>query len=84
MNNRTVTIYISDHDPTCTDLLKQMDAWKISYQTKNISRQSEHLKELQEMEIFGTPATFIEGEYKAILGFQKEKLKHALGIPNRL
>jgi len=36
------------------------------------------------MDIFGTPATFIEGEYKAILGFQKEKLKHALGIPNRL
>jgi len=36
------------------------------------------------MEIFGTPATFIEGEYKAILGFQREKLKHTLGIANRL
>lgn len=83
MNNKKVTIYISDRDPNCTGLLKQMDAWNIAYQTKNISRQSEHLKELQEMEIFGTPAIFVEGEYKAILGFQKEKLKRALGIASR-
>ncbi|WP_029271346.1 glutaredoxin family protein, partial [Virgibacillus alimentarius] len=71
MNNKNVTIYVSDGCNKCNDLLAQLDEWNVFYQIKNISKQREHLYELQKLGIYGTPATFIEGEYRAILGFQK-------------
>lgn len=80
MNNRNVTIYISEGCVKCADLLAQMNKWNISYHVKNISKSSEYLEELQKMGIYGTPATFIEGEHKAVLGFQKNKIMHALGL----
>ncbi len=80
MRNQNVTIYISDGCSKCADLLAQMNEWNISYQVKNISKHREHLEELQKMNIYGTPATFIEGEHKPVLGFQKSKIQHALGL----
>lgn len=80
MSNRNVTIYISDGCVKCADLLAQMNEWNISYHVKNISKSSKHLEELQEMGVYGTPATSIEGEHKAVLGFQKNKIMHALGL----
>lgn len=80
MIDRDVTIYISEGCIHCADLLEQMDEWEVPYRTKNISENSDYLQELQSEGIYGTPATFIEGELKPVLGFQKNQISHILGV----
>ncbi|MBY7142375.1 glutaredoxin family protein [Virgibacillus sp. NKC19-3] len=81
MSEHQVTIYIGDGNSQCTKLLQQLDEWNVSYLTKNISHHPNYRKELQDMGIFGIPATFVDNQ-SAILGFQKNKIKYALGLGN--
>lgn len=80
MIDREVTIYISDQSPQCKNLLEQMDEWGVLYHTKNVSENKDYLNELQSEGVYGTPTLFIEGEHKPILGFQKNKIRHILGL----
>ncbi|WP_245976822.1 glutaredoxin family protein [Oceanobacillus arenosus] len=79
MSNKNVIIYISENNPHCKKVLHLMDTLEIGYKTKNVTMNGQYLQELQNRGIFGTPATFIEDKKHPILGFQKEKLKAALG-----
>ncbi|AXI11080.1 NrdH-redoxin [Oceanobacillus zhaokaii] len=72
-------IYISENNPDCNSVLNLMDKLEVRYKTKNVTKNELYLQELQNEGIFGTPATFIEDRRYPILGFQKEKLKVALG-----
>lgn len=80
MSNREITVYVSDNNLQCKRLLTHLDKWDISYEEKNVTKHSEYMKDLQEQGIFGTPATFIEGQGHAILGFQEKNINHALEI----
>ncbi|WP_373895133.1 glutaredoxin family protein [Virgibacillus natechei] len=81
MSEQHVTIYISDENSQCKKLIQQLDEWDVSYTTKNVTQNRDYMKELQDIGIFGTPATFVDNQ-SAILGFQKNKIKYALGFGN--
>ena len=74
-----VTIYVSEANKTCEQVIQQMQKWNISYQVKDI-KHDVYRKELQEKGIYATPATFVKGLSKGILGFQKRQLQVALKI----
>lgn len=78
MKEKNVVVYISDNSSHCEKLLKQLDKWDISYETKNVTENRSYMKELQKKGIYGTPATFIEDRSNAILGCQENKIKEAL------
>ncbi|OZU89181.1 hypothetical protein CIL03_09240 [Virgibacillus indicus] len=80
MSGKNVVVYISENNSQCKKLMNEMDKWDISYDTKNVTQNTEYMKELQDQGIYGTPATFIEDTREVILGFQKSKIKYALGI----
>ncbi|WP_284141749.1 MULTISPECIES: glutaredoxin family protein [unclassified Virgibacillus] len=79
MAEREIVVYISNHCSQCDALTDQLDDWGVAYTTKNVTENNHYRKEMQENGIYGTPATFIEGNQKAILGFQKERLQIELG-----
>lgn len=76
MTNHDIVIYTSDNCHYCTKLLEQLDAWNVDYQEKNISRNTDHYKEMKSHGVYGTPVTFIN-DIK-VLGFQKNKLRKLL------
>lgn len=80
MSDQEVVIYVSDNSLPCKQLLNHMDKWNISYRVKNVNKNSEYMRDLQEQGIYGTPATFIKSQKHVILGFQEKKINHALGI----
>lgn len=80
MGKKEVVVYVSDNSLPSKKILTHLDKWNISYEEKNVTKNSEYMKDLQEQGIFGTPATFIEGQEHAILGFQEKNINHALGI----
>jgi len=80
MNGKTATIYISDNSPSCEKLINQMEKWGISYRIKNITKNNDIKKDLQNQGIYGTPATFIKGNSEPILGVQLSKLKRELNV----
>lgn len=79
MGNSNVTIYISDNNVQSNKVIKLMSDNNIPYKIKNVTANTEHMKELQAEDIYGTPATYINNE-EVILGYQKNKIKYALGI----
>jgi len=80
MTDTKAIIYISDECYSCQKLMEKMDQWEVNYKTKNITSNNANKKELQEHGIYGTPATFIKARQEPILGYQINKIKHALGI----
>ncbi|ELK48682.1 glutaredoxin family protein [Halobacillus sp. ACCC02827] len=78
MGKRNVIVYTSNDCTHCARVLEKLSDWNVEYEEKNISENREYFKELQSKKIYGTPATFIDGE--KILGFQERKLKQALKI----
>lgn len=80
MDNKEVVIYVSDNSLPCKKLVTHLDKWNVSYKEKNVTNNRAYMKDLQEQGIFGTPATFIEDQEYAILGFQEKNINHALGI----
>ncbi|MBT2218322.1 glutaredoxin family protein [Virgibacillus dakarensis] len=81
MNKKQVLVYINNNYKHRSNLLDQLDKWNINYETRNVAENQQYLRELQDKGIYGTPVTFIDGN--PILGFQKDKMKHALGLENR-
>lgn len=80
MTKHHVLIYTSSNSPECDRLVESLKAWGVEYTEKNVSVNSEYLKEIQRKGIFGTPVTFIDENH--ILGYQEIKLKFELGISN--
>lgn len=78
MGSKRVLVYINNNRSHRLNLLDQLDKWNIDYRTKNVAESPEYLEELQDEGIYGTPVTFIDGN--PILGFQKDKMKCALGV----
>ncbi|GAA0431554.1 hypothetical protein GCM10008983_05160 [Lentibacillus halophilus] len=78
MNNQKVVVYISDANNDCKQLLSQLDYCQIDYETKNITQHKDHMEQLQENGIFGTPATFVND--RLILGRQINTIKYELGL----
>jgi glutaredoxin len=83
MNDKKVTIYVSDNSLPCKKIVSHINNLNVPYYEKNVTKNSEYMKELQEQGIFGTPAIFIEGQEHAILGFQEKNINHALGVGNQ-
>lgn len=77
MSNDAI-IYISKNSSQCTDVVDLLEEMDVDYDVKDVSQHKKYLKELQDKEIYGTPATFIKNEQKFILGYQKNKLIKAL------
>lgn len=73
-----VTVFVSEDSEPSQKVTNLLDEYNISYELNNVTKEKEHLKELQNSGIYGTPATKIDGVF--ILGYQKNKLKHALGL----
>ncbi|MGI8316503.1 glutaredoxin family protein [Halobacillus mangrovi] len=79
MNNSKVVVYISRNCTQCEHVIARLSEWGVDFEERNVSDNREHFKELQSKRIYGTPATFVDGE--KILGYQERKLKRILGIP---
>lgn len=80
MNNQDVTIYISDNNKKCDKVIGLMEDYDVSYKLKNVTKNRDYMKELQNSGIYGTPATFIEKGRHTILGFQKNRILKALNL----
>ncbi|WP_067730271.1 glutaredoxin family protein [Oceanobacillus damuensis] len=79
MNNSQVIIYVSDHSKEADKVIRLLKDNGISYITRNVTENDRYMKELQSKEIYGTPATFIDDQ-EVILGYQRNKIKYALGL----
>lgn len=73
-----VTVFVSEDSEPSQKVTDLLDEYNISYELNNVTKEKDYLKELQMIGIYGTPATKVDGEF--ILGYQKNKLKHALGL----
>lgn len=73
--NNDAVVYISENCKECNDLLRQLKEWNVSYDIINVTKEENKMKDLQSMNIYGTPAIFISGYRQPILGFQKNKLE---------
>lgn len=71
MVSQRVVVYISEDSPHCKDLLSQLDHWQINYETRNVTKNRRYMQELQENDIFGTPATVVND--RMVLGSQINK-----------
>ncbi len=78
MGNSNVVVYTSRDCSYCEKVLDKLTEWDVEYEERNVSEDRSHFRELQSMSVYGTPATFINGE--KILGYQERKLKQSLGI----
>ncbi|MCA0972805.1 glutaredoxin family protein [Halobacillus litoralis] len=79
MSHTEVVVYTSRECDQCKVLISKLNEWEIDFEERNISDNREYFKELKSRKVYGTPATFVDGE--KILGFQERKLKRVLGIP---
>lgn len=52
----------------------------VEFEERNIVEDGSALDELQELGVFSTPATVIDGEL--VIGFDKKKLEEILGLSN--
>ncbi len=78
MSDSKVVVYTSRDCNKCDLLISKFTDWDIDFEERNISDNREYFKELQRNKVYGTPATFIDGE--KILGFQEGKLRRKLGV----
>lgn len=76
MVERKITVYTSDECHESDKILQFLNELSVDYEEKNISQNRAYLKELQSRNIYSAPALFIKD--KAVLGFQKEKIKRLI------
>ncbi|WP_249872710.1 glutaredoxin family protein [Oceanobacillus saliphilus] len=81
MGDSQVTIYVSENEGEAHKVIRLLEEHNIPYIEKNVTKNENYMKELHSIEIYGTPATFIDDE-QVILGYQKNKIKYALGLDN--
>ncbi|MFD1335590.1 glutaredoxin domain-containing protein [Oceanobacillus iheyensis] len=73
-----VVVYVSEVNEPSRKVIELLNEYKITFEMKNVTEDKTYLQELQTKGIYGTPATEIDGEF--VLGYQKNKLKYALGL----
>ncbi|MDC3413132.1 glutaredoxin family protein [Aquibacillus sp. 3ASR75-11] len=78
MEKPHVVVYVSDNCSHSEKVLSLLEYVNVPYEKKNISEEKKVVRELQQHQIYGTPATFINNQ--VILGYQKYKIKQALGM----
>ncbi|MFA1822581.1 glutaredoxin family protein [Virgibacillus oceani] len=78
MNEKKVVVYISEDSSKCNQLLFELDKLDVNYEIKNVTKNKDFMKELQNEGVYGTPATFIGNNNTPILGVQKNKIKQTL------
>ncbi|MCF3944633.1 glutaredoxin family protein [Oceanobacillus alkalisoli] len=78
MDNHDVIIYVSDNNHYCTQVIDLVKKYDVTYKIKNVTQDRDYMKEMQDIGIYGTPAMFVKGEKHSILGYQKERIRHAL------
>jgi thioredoxin reductase (NADPH) len=74
-----VVVYTSAGCPYCVKVKEQLKAWNIPFTEKNTSENREYFEELRNRKLFGTPVTFVGDRF--VMGFQPEKLRSLLGLP---
>lgn len=75
---KKVTLYISESQKTSKKVKEFLDKNDVVYELKNVTKNKEYLAELQDMQIFGTPTTIIDG--RKIQGGQIAKISFELGL----
>lgn len=78
MNSEEVVLYVSDNSPKCQKVLELVKDYNVSYKIKNVTQNSDYLKEIQRSGIYSTPAMFVPGEKESIQGYQKDTIQRAL------
>jgi glutaredoxin len=78
MGNPDVVIYVSDDHQDSTKVVQLVKEYDVSFQIKNVTQNIEDMKEMQNNGVYGTPVLFIEEGKDSILGFQQERIRHAL------
>lgn len=76
MSKQKVVIYTSNNCERCEKVTSLLSNKGIPFEERNVSENASFFKKLKEMDIFGTPATFVNDT--CILGFQKERLETLL------
>lgn len=79
MSYTNIVIYVSENNPDCKSVLHLMENLEVSYEVKNITKNSAYRREMQDLNIYGTPATFI-GDDTVILGAQIKTIQRELGM----
>lgn len=75
---KKVTLFVSEGSEASDSVKAFLDKNDVTYELKNVTRNKDYLKELQEMKVFGTPTIFIDG--KKIEGNQENKILYELGV----
>ncbi|WP_440896821.1 glutaredoxin family protein [Amphibacillus sp. Q70] len=76
MVERKIIVYTSDECHESDKIIRFLNELSVDYEERNISQNRAYLKELQARNIYSAPALFVKD--KAILGFQKEKIKRLI------
>ena len=79
MNGKTeVIVYVSNDCTVCTTVISKIESWNVSYDIRNISKSEKYLKEMQARGSYSTPATYIKGQARGILGYDVLLLRSGL------
>ncbi|WP_171038149.1 glutaredoxin family protein [Aquibacillus sediminis] len=78
MRAQNVVVYISNQCEQSDKLLHFLVENNISFEKKNVSEYKANMKELQRLNVFSTPAIFVDDQ--KVLGFQKNQLQRLIGI----
>ncbi|WP_139343278.1 glutaredoxin family protein [Virgibacillus siamensis] len=76
MSEKNVIVYVSDDCSQCDKLLAHLNKLNVHFETKNVTKYHEYMEQLQEIGVFGTPATFVNNHM--ILGMQTNKINRML------
>jgi thioredoxin reductase (NADPH) len=78
MSAPEIIVYSSDGCAYCEKVKEYLKDLGFEYEERNGSLHKEYFDQLKEKKIFGTPATFVNGNL--VLGFQEKKFKKLLRI----
>lgn len=80
MTKHQAIVYVSDHCSSCQSLLEYLDKHRIIYTKRNVTKKSTYMRDLQRLNIFGTPVLFTCDDQQPILGFQEALIAKRLKI----
>ncbi|RCW73042.1 glutaredoxin family protein [Saliterribacillus persicus] len=78
MDGKQVVVYTSENCDECQNVMDYLTELNIEFEEKNTTHDRNFLKELQQKNVYVTPAVFIND--RCILGLRKHKIKNALGV----
>lgn len=76
MSEIEITVYISDNCDESTKIIDYLNELSVDYNAKNVTKNREHLTELQARNVYSAPAIFINNQ--VVLGFQKDKIRRLI------